>query len=82
MRRFGGLFAVLVFALLLWVPAHAGRGHVFWECFGQLVEGGVPCLKACAQCVAESGSKVDCGAVCGSFRTVPWGSRTGVVIRR
>lgn len=78
MRRLGGLFAVAVFALL-WVPAHAGRGHAFWECFRELVEGGVPCMRACAFCKAQSGSNVICERVC-ELPTVPGGTHAGVVI--
>jgi hypothetical protein len=73
MRLFTTLMAVLVMCTSL---SHASRGARFWECFGERQDIGIRCQRACSECKRDSGSRINCDAVC-SMRTIPAGTYMG-----
>jgi hypothetical protein len=73
MRLFTTLMAVLVMCTSL---SYASRGARFWECFGERQDIGIRCQSACSGCKRETGSRVNCDAVCG-MGTIPAGTYMG-----
>jgi hypothetical protein len=72
MRRLIVIGVLSLFAYGAW----CSPGAKFWECFGEYQSGGIPCMRACPECKAETGSRVNCDRVCG-LPAIPAGSYAG-----